>query len=247
MLRFGNLTLQRGSLLLEVRDFPATRFQLILAVVVIQRHGVDAIEQAPHRNPLAISRGWLRAAPVLQNSVGLLNHDLWRRENAASKLSLLKKIGDAMLSENALPRQENFPHLDQPNTHPGGASRDLSFYFYSHRLSATGYIYTYGLMESHPNAGKMQQEMIAEIERAKPKFLVLVNGPSSWRNESTLDRTSFEWTTRYARRFYRPVGMVERLLETETRAATIECRWDGQAAHAKPRSGCYIGVLQRKP
>ena len=38
-------------------------------------------------------------------------------------------------------------------------------YFYSSRHSATGYIYTYGLMEPQKYAQQMQQEMIREIER----------------------------------------------------------------------------------
>src|SRR5206468_6071143 len=36
-------------------------------------------------------------------------------------------------------------------------------YFYSKRLSATGYIYTYALMEPQPYAHQMQEEMIHEI------------------------------------------------------------------------------------
>ena len=47
-------------------------------------------------------------------------------------------------------------------------------YFYSHRHSATGYIYTYGLMEPQKYAHQMQQEMIHEIERASPKDLMSV-------------------------------------------------------------------------
>src|SRR5262249_39654534 len=41
-------------------------------------------------------------------------------------------------------------------------------YFYSHRRSATGYIYTYGLMEPQKYAHQMQQEMIHEVENAHP-------------------------------------------------------------------------------
>src|SRR5208283_4948850 len=37
-------------------------------------------------------------------------------------------------------------------------------YFYSRLPSATGYIYMYPLMEQHPFARQMQDEMIAQIE-----------------------------------------------------------------------------------
>ena len=37
-------------------------------------------------------------------------------------------------------------------------------YFYAKRRAATGYIYTYSLMEKHEFARRMQEQMIAEIE-----------------------------------------------------------------------------------
>ena len=45
-------------------------------------------------------------------------------------------------------------------------------FFYARRHSATGYIYTYSLMEKHDYALAMQKEMIAEVESSKPKFLI---------------------------------------------------------------------------
>ena len=43
-------------------------------------------------------------------------------------------------------------------------------YFYSRRHSATGYIYTYPLMEPQKYARRMQEEMIREIEQRNPKY-----------------------------------------------------------------------------
>src|ERR1035437_10482 len=43
-------------------------------------------------------------------------------------------------------------------------------YFYAARHSATGYIYTYSLMERKRYALEMQKEMIADIEAARPEF-----------------------------------------------------------------------------
>jgi hypothetical protein len=53
-------------------------------------------------------------------------------------------------------------------------------YFYSRRRSATGYIYMYPLMETHPYATQMQREIISEIEAKKPEYLVYVDEPRSW-------------------------------------------------------------------
>src|SRR5262249_23740539 len=53
-------------------------------------------------------------------------------------------------------------------------------YFYSHRHSSTGYVYTYPLLETHPYALKMQQQMIAEIEHSPPEYVVYVDDDLSW-------------------------------------------------------------------
>ena len=81
-------------------------------------------------------------------------------------------------------------------------------YFYSQRHSATGYIYTYSLMEPQPYAHQMQQEMIAEIEAARPKFLVLIGVDISWLPRAESDQTIFRWAARYCDANYDRVGLV---------------------------------------
>src|SRR5437588_744467 len=81
-------------------------------------------------------------------------------------------------------------------------------YFYSKRHSATGYIYTYGLMEPQPYAHQMQQEMIREIETARPKFLVLVVVNKSWLAGRESDQTIFGWADSYCDANYEEVGLV---------------------------------------
>jgi len=75
-------------------------------------------------------------------------------------------------------------------------------YFYARRHSATGYIYTYALMEAQPYAGLMQREMIQEIEGARPEFLVIVENPFSWLKLKTSDGAIFDWAGKYADRNY---------------------------------------------
>lgn len=53
-------------------------------------------------------------------------------------------------------------------------------YFYSHRHSATGYIYSYALLEKQDFASQMRNQMMAEVERAAPKYAVLVDNEPSW-------------------------------------------------------------------
>lgn len=81
-------------------------------------------------------------------------------------------------------------------------------YFYSRRHSATGYIYTYGLMEPQPYAHQMQEEMIREIDTARPKFLVLVVVGKSWLAGRDSDQTILRWAVRYCDANYDEVGLV---------------------------------------
>jgi hypothetical protein len=70
-------------------------------------------------------------------------------------------------------------------------------YFQAHRRAATGYIYTYPLMEEHPFALKMQEEMIGEIERARPAYVVYVDDPYSWLIRPDTAQRLFEWWKAY--------------------------------------------------
>ena len=55
-------------------------------------------------------------------------------------------------------------------------------YFYSHRHSATGYLYMFGLTEKQKFAASMLQQMMTELEQARPKFVVYVDDGYSWWN-----------------------------------------------------------------
>jgi hypothetical protein len=81
-------------------------------------------------------------------------------------------------------------------------------YFYAQRRSATGYIYTYALMEPQPYAQTMQRDMMAEIESSRPEFLVWVGYDNSWNARPSSDRAVFDWFTRYSNEFYDKIGVV---------------------------------------
>jgi len=81
-------------------------------------------------------------------------------------------------------------------------------YFYSQRHSATGYIYTYGLMEPQRFAHQMQLDMIQEIEAARPKYLVLVVLNKSWLAGRDSEHVIFKWADQYCDQNYEEVGLV---------------------------------------
>jgi hypothetical protein len=112
-------------------------------------------------------------------------------------------------------------------------------YFYADRHSATGYIYTYSLMEPHEYALDMQKEMIAEIEAAQPEFVVFVNVPASFGRLPTSETLIFSWADAFLRSNYELVGTADMLEQTEYVS--------GEAAKIyRPHSHSFIQVFKRK-
>jgi hypothetical protein len=114
-------------------------------------------------------------------------------------------------------------------------------YFYSDRLSATGYIYTYGLMEEQVFALKMQEEMIHEIESAQPQYLVFIKIPKSWVVRPNSNRYIFNWFERYEQEYFELVGIIDIISSHET-----VYRWDSEVKGYYPRSENVIYVFKRK-
>jgi hypothetical protein len=113
-------------------------------------------------------------------------------------------------------------------------------YFYSDRHSATGYIYGYGLMEAQKYASQMQQEMIREIERARPKFLILVVMPDSWLQRPESERLIFTWASEYTAQNYTIAGFVNVVAPDKT-----DYYFD-TVPESVPRLGKYILIYERK-
>lgn len=115
-------------------------------------------------------------------------------------------------------------------------------YFYAHRHSATGYIYTYPLMEDQPYAATMQHRMISEIETAKPEFLVIVVNRYSWLVNASSDLEILGWVEKYAATNYDRVGIVD------CRPGKPQIQLWGDAAKnyfGKPEQ--CVEIFQRKP
>jgi hypothetical protein len=83
-------------------------------------------------------------------------------------------------------------------------------YFYAHRKSATGYIYTYPLIEEQPYAARMQDEMMREITALHPAFIIYVGGATSWSApHPSTDRRILSWALDYTNRCYQLVGATD--------------------------------------
>ena len=113
-------------------------------------------------------------------------------------------------------------------------------YYYAGRPAATGYIYTYGLMEDHPHARTMQDEMIREIEAADPRFLVYVNVPFSWARTPRSPTRIFEWFRDYSTAGYRRTVLAEILTLSDTLY-----HWDGGPEGPLSEEALWIAVYER--
>jgi hypothetical protein len=81
--------------------------------------------------------------------------------------------------------------------------------FYARRLSASGYIYTHGMMEAQPYALSMQEEMIRVLEAARPEYVVLVTSKTSWYRQASSASRIFDWWDAYWPQCYKVVGRAE--------------------------------------
>jgi 4-amino-4-deoxy-L-arabinose transferase-like glycosyltransferase len=165
----------------------------------------------------------------------------------ASRAALFE-LGPAAVSRfvygsNPFPESVHVARYIREHTAPGDriavVGSEPQIYFYAGRRSATGYIYTYPLMELQPYAAAMQQQMIREIESADPRYLVFVRASSSWLVRDNSDRTIFGWFEQYQRSFKR-VGVVD----IGSRRETIY-RWDGDVLGYAPRSDMWMMLFER--
>jgi hypothetical protein len=113
-------------------------------------------------------------------------------------------------------------------------------FFYSGRHSATGYIYTYSLMERHEYSLLMQEEMIREVMSSKPKFIVVVKIDTSWLMRPDSEKYIFGWLSEYIRTDYTLVGIAD-IISDET---TVY-RWDGNAEDYAIQSPYHVLIFEK--
>ena len=111
-------------------------------------------------------------------------------------------------------------------------------YFYSGRRSATGHIYTYALMETHPYALTMQEEMIRQIEEAKPEYVVYVQNKFSWLTRADSEKKIFDWWQTY---WSQNLELVQTITTREGEEELSE-----KTPEAAGKSGNFLLVLKRK-
>lgn len=114
-------------------------------------------------------------------------------------------------------------------------------FFYSDRVSASGHIYMYGLMEDQPNAERMQMEMIREIEKARPKYVVVADVNASWLVRPSSSLVLFDWADKYLAENYEVAGVID-ILDLDT----TQSLWDVDVKGYTPQSNTFLVVHKRK-
>jgi hypothetical protein len=127
-----------------------------------------------------------------------------------------------------------------PNARVAVFGSEPEIYFYSHRHSATGFIYTYGLAENQPFAARMTRQMIQEIETVRPEYFVYVNVATSWMMGEHSSKEILEWAKRYLQEGHQIVGVIE--IEDDS---TAEYYWDSLASNHPPKSARFILLFKR--
>jgi hypothetical protein len=109
--------------------------------------------------------------------------------------------------------------------------------FYARRRSATGYLYTYSFMEEQKYAGRMQSEVISEIESARPAFVVFVR---DWMILPHSDRTILRWADQYLQQNYELIGVMRE-------RDGFQLRSEAEIVQAPGDMNGALFVFRRKP
>jgi hypothetical protein len=112
--------------------------------------------------------------------------------------------------------------------------------FYANRYSATGYIYTYNLVELHSYALSMQKEMAKEIEVNKPKYILFINIDKSWLIRPNSETFIFKWANEYINKNYRLVGLCDVF---PNKFSSLKVR--EQLNNYKPQSQDFIYIFEK--
>jgi hypothetical protein len=140
-------------------------------------------------------------------------------------------------------------HIEQntkPNDRIAVIGSEPEIYFYAHRLSSTGYIYMYPLMEPQPFAKQMQADMVREIEQNPPSYLVFVSVRNSLSSvpthywESEPRHLLFDWVGGYVAKDMQLVGLIQL-----TGPQTTDTVWGTEAATTPLRSSRFILIFER--
>jgi hypothetical protein len=111
-------------------------------------------------------------------------------------------------------------------------------YFNAKRAAATDYLYMYSLDRPHEFLTEMQDEMIGEIEKAAPEYIVYVGAYDSWAAGAAGDRV-LNWANSYLVYYYQ-IGFIDLGVREDS-----TCTWGPEAESRLPSLSQYVTVFRR--
>lgn len=211
---------------------------LVPSVALLAGIAVDAAARGLRTRPPLLRIGVPLALAVLP-----LAHLVYTERTVFFELAP-ERVARAIWGINPFPESIEIARYIKARTAEGDRIAVLGsepeIYFYAHRPAATGFIYTYALLENHRYASHMQRQMISEIDAAKPKFVVVVNVRPSWLERSGAVDLGWlsPWWGQYHQDFER-VGVADIGLDRTTYA------WGADAIGYTAKS-VSVDVFERK-
>jgi hypothetical protein len=131
------------------------------------------------------------------------------------------------------------------HTHPDDRIAVLGsepeIYFYAHRHSATSFLYMEPLVEPQPFALRMQDDMVGELTRNAPAYVVRFPIVETLSLGAETPTRINKWWTEHGAQDYQLVGIADMQQDSAT-----EYRWDTAAETYQPRSLYHLAVYRRK-
>jgi len=162
---------------------------------------------------------------------------------ASSPGSALREVYGSTLFADAREVSAVIKGNTAPQSRIAVLGSEPEIYFYTQRLSATGYIYTYPLMEAQPFARKMQEEMIKEIERFSPEYLIYIDDDFSWLRTGDSPENLDHWWKDY---WSTQLNLVKTVAIREQKEKLEFYQKPDSSAQGPARPAKHIMVFQRR-
>lgn len=180
----------------------------------------------PAGNRFALAAGiWgLTGAGLI---VGIAKHEEYYFDQVSDTVTSHQVYSGNIFPES-IPLGQYLKEHTTPQDRIAMMGSETQILFYSERRSASRFINTYFLTSNHPRNRAMQHEMMADIERERPKYIVFARFPLSWAILYNSPRDILEWFSDYGTKHYTLEGILQinqagnqLLWGDEARAATI--------------------------
>jgi hypothetical protein len=114
-------------------------------------------------------------------------------------------------------------------------------YFYANRHSATGYMYMYSLIVRHKYTSRMRDEMLREIDKNRPLYVIYVDVWDDWG-----PREGGPQLAEFLPRLYEFMNQSYEVTGVADIGESTQYLWGPAAQNYKPRSSKAIYILKRR-